>query len=102
MSKDAAQYILDFFQAYPEETIYDNVEEVNARLTTMRDCVVALRGAAIAAQSVQQLRDVHVLEVEFNGVYTMLRQRQAQKALSNGIQLAASMPDAHDPKAWRK
>lgn len=100
--KERAELVRDFFQAYPEEAIYDNVEEVNARLTTMRDCVVALRQDALAQHSVEALKNVHVMEMELNGIFNLLRQRQAAKAMSNGIHLASSTPDLNDPSKWRK
>ena len=99
---ERAQLICDFFDNYPREAEYDDVEAVSAKLTKMRDAVVALRTEAIARHSVAELREVQTLDAEFAGLFNMLRRRQAAKALSNGIQVASSVPDAADLSKWRK
>lgn len=92
-----AQSLIDqFFDNYPDETLFDNVDEVNRRIQIMVQAVQRMREAAIEQRSIELLEKARTLDAEAGQLFLMLQQRHAQRAMKSGIQLPT------DLKNWRK
>ena len=68
-----------YFGSYPNESLYDNDEELKERLRTMTEAVRDLRVAAVLARSITQLHEVHVLEHDLSMIYAIVMQRRQRK-----------------------
>lgn len=92
------KYIDEFFENYPDETIYDDLDKVNLAVNAMASAVRELRKEAIAKRSLALLEKARTLDGELTQVFMLLQQRHTARAMQSGIQL----PNNLNGQQWRK